>query len=194
MKREEAIYCLKAQSERYSEVCEECPLYGQTGVDHCCEDALQMAITALQNQPVWIPVSERLPEKNGKYLVFLTNPVRNQSDNVFTSWYNVYYKEFETEKSLDYVKAWMPLPEPYLESEMRMANRNRLHSNKLDAFRKWLIKTGWTIEEPKGIWEVLRAKKAGRKNPLIVYQKMNKEHLSVLDRDIDVIKRFLQEK
>jgi len=51
MKREEAIYCLKAQSERYSEVCEECPLYGQTGVDHCCEDALQMAITALQNQP-----------------------------------------------------------------------------------------------------------------------------------------------
>lgn len=39
MKREEAIYCLKAQSERYSEVCEECPLYGQTGVDHCCEDA-----------------------------------------------------------------------------------------------------------------------------------------------------------
>jgi hypothetical protein len=117
MKREEAIYCLKAQSERYSEVCEECPLYGQTGVDHCCEDALQMAITALQNQPVWIPVSERLPEKNGKYLVFLTNPVRNQSDNVFTSWYNVYYKEFETEKSLDYVKAWMPLPEPYRESE-----------------------------------------------------------------------------
>lgn len=47
----------------YSEVCEECPLYGQTGVDHCCVDALQMAITALQNQPVWIPVSERLPEE-----------------------------------------------------------------------------------------------------------------------------------
>lgn len=124
MKREEAIYCLKAQSERYSEVCEECPLYGQIGVDHCCEDALQMAITALQNQPVWIPVSERLPEKNGKYLVFLTNPVRNQSDNVFTSWYNVYYKEFETEKSLDYVKAWMPLPEPYRESEEEDEKRN----------------------------------------------------------------------
>lgn len=48
MKREEAIYCLKAQSERCSEVCEECPLYGQTGADHCCEEALQMAITALQ--------------------------------------------------------------------------------------------------------------------------------------------------
>lgn len=61
----------------------------------------------------WIPVSERLPEENGKYLVFLTNPVRNKSDNVFTGWYNVYDKKFETENSLDYVKAWMPLPEPY---------------------------------------------------------------------------------
>ena len=57
MKIEEAIYCLKAQSELYSEVCEECPLYGQTGVDHCCEDALQLAITALQNHPMWIPCS-----------------------------------------------------------------------------------------------------------------------------------------
>ena len=74
-----------------------------------------------------------------------------------------------------------------------MANRHTLHSNKLDAFRKWLIKTGWTIEEPKGIWEVLRAKKAGRQNPLIVYQKTNKEHLSVLDRDIDIIKDFLRD-
>lgn len=74
-----------------------------------------------------------------------------------------------------------------------MANRHTLHSNKLDALRTWLIKTGWTIEEPKGIWEVLRAKKAGRQNPLIVYQKMNKEHLSVLDRDIDIIKDFLRD-
>lgn len=74
-----------------------------------------------------------------------------------------------------------------------MANRHTLHSNKLDALHTWLIKTGWTIEEPKGIWEVLRAKKAGRQNPLIVYQKTNKEHLSVLDRDIDIIKDFLRD-
>ncbi len=61
----------------------------------------------------WIPVEERLPEKNGKYIVFLTNPVRNKSDNVFAIWYNEDDKEFETENSLDYVNAWMPLPEPY---------------------------------------------------------------------------------
>lgn len=218
MKREEVIYCLKAQSERYSEVCEECPLYGQTGVDHCCEDALQMAITALQNQPVWIPVSERLPED---YVPVNITWVNHNPDPYYASikdvpftatgicykgkwyWYSVvcedylkeygYYEPDVVDDEIE-IKAWMPLPKPYRESEKRMANRNTLHSNKLDAFRKWLIKTGWTIEEPKGIWEVLRAKKAGRQNPLIVYQKMNKEHLSVLDRDIDVIKRFLQEK
>ncbi len=67
MKREETIYCLKAQSERYSEVCEECPLYGQTGVDHCCEDALQMAIITLQNQPVWIPLPETYRESEVEY-------------------------------------------------------------------------------------------------------------------------------
>lgn len=108
MKREEAVKILNQLVNMLS---------NDFGDSELCEDALQMAITDLQNQPVWIPVSERLPEKNGKYLVFLTNPVRNKSDNVFTGWYNVYDKEFETENSLDYVKAWMPLPEPYRESE-----------------------------------------------------------------------------
>lgn len=108
MKREEAVKMLNQLVNMLSD---------DFGDSELCEDALQMAITALQNQSVWIPVSERLPEKNGKYLVFLTNPVRNKSDNVFTGWYNVYDKEFETENSLDYVKAWMPLPEPYRESE-----------------------------------------------------------------------------
>jgi hypothetical protein len=43
-----AIYCLKAASELNTEMCEECPLYGQTGADHCCEDALHVAIKALE--------------------------------------------------------------------------------------------------------------------------------------------------
>ncbi len=43
-----AIYCLKAASELNPEMCEECPLYGQTGADHCCEDSLQVEIKALE--------------------------------------------------------------------------------------------------------------------------------------------------
>lgn len=74
-----------------------------------------------------------------------------------------------------------------------MADRHRLHINKLDNFREWLIKDGWELEEPKGLYEVLRARKSGRQNPLIVYKKNSaKEHLSVLDRDSGVLSAFLK--
>lgn len=75
-----------------------------------------------------------------------------------------------------------------------MADRHRLHISKLENFKEWLIKDGWDIEEPKGTWEVLRARKSGRNNPLIVYTKMDaKEHLSVMDRDSGVIGAFLRD-
>lgn len=48
MSEDEAIYCLKAGSERYSHVCEECTLYGETGCDHCYNDANDVAIKALE--------------------------------------------------------------------------------------------------------------------------------------------------
>lgn len=141
MKREEVIYCLKAQSERYSEVCEECPLYGQTGVDHCCEDALQLAITALQNQPAWIPVSERLPEDYVPVNITWVNHnpepyYADIKDVPFTAtgicykgkwyWYSAVcedylkeYGDYEPDVVDDEIEitAWMPLPEPYRESE-----------------------------------------------------------------------------
>ena len=51
MTREEALYCMKANSILHSEICEECPLYGDTGVDHCFEEALYEAIKALEQEP-----------------------------------------------------------------------------------------------------------------------------------------------
>jgi hypothetical protein len=122
MKREEAIYCLKAQSERYSEVCEECPLYGQTGVDHCCEDALQMAITALQNQPFWIPVIERLPEEPEENEIFDNKPLELYLVSIkgdpypFRAFWNG--KFFTNGWQKCEVTAWIPLPETYRESEV----------------------------------------------------------------------------
>lgn len=75
-----------------------------------------------------------------------------------------------------------------------MANRNTLHISKLDAFKEWLVKDGWELEEPKGRYEVLRARMPGRKNPLLVYEKLDaKEHLSLLDRDTGVIGAFLRD-
>lgn len=76
-----------------------------------------------------------------------------------------------------------------------MADRRTLHINKLEDFKEWLAKDGWTIEKPKGIYEVLRARKPGRQHLLLIYKKDSaKEHLSYLDRDEGVIRAFLRDK
>lgn len=58
MKREEAI---KLLNDIHSQCCDTANILCTLDADKRC-DALQLAITALQNQPVCIPVSERLPE------------------------------------------------------------------------------------------------------------------------------------
>ena len=51
MTREIALHCMKSASELERELCEECPIYGQTGCDHCYEDALQYVIDMLEQEP-----------------------------------------------------------------------------------------------------------------------------------------------
>ena len=62
----------------------------------------------LEQQPKaeWIPVNERLPEKAGKYLVTVKN------GNVYAVVYDAFSGQFQCAAT-----AWMPLPEPYKESE-----------------------------------------------------------------------------
>ena len=55
-----------------------------------------------EKQSKWIPVSERLPEKNGKYLVTVRN------GNVYAGVYDAFSGRFQCAAI-----AWMPLPEPY---------------------------------------------------------------------------------
>lgn len=105
MKIEEAIKMLKQLVNMLSD---------DFGDSELCEDALQLAITALQNQPVWIPVSERLPEKSGSYLTWV-----RYDNKEFMSIEDIdcegIFKEWNFTGKVLY---WMPLPEPYRESEV----------------------------------------------------------------------------
>lgn len=74
-----------------------------------------------------------------------------------------------------------------------MANRHLLAVNKLEDFKSWLVKNGWQIEQVKGKYEVLRARKETEKLPLIVYKtdKQGLVHLSVSDWNAQFVNQYL---
>ena len=75
-----------------------------------------------------------------------------------------------------------------------MANRHTLHINKLDSFKKWLVKGGWELLPlSNNPYEVLRAQKTGKQYPLIIYSGKSSEHLSLADRDMSVVGAFLRD-
>lgn len=46
--KEAVLHCLKAMIDE--ELCEECPLYGTTGTDHCEKDCVRLAIEELEKK------------------------------------------------------------------------------------------------------------------------------------------------
>jgi hypothetical protein len=81
------------------------------------------------------------------------------------------------------------------QEDKHMANRSLLHRSKIEDFKNWLKEDGWKIEQPKGIYEVVRATKGTRK-PLIVYTRDNKgnEHITVQDRDVPVVRAYIRDR
>lgn len=73
-----------------------------------------------------------------------------------------------------------------------MAERCLLHKNKLELLKWWLSSRGYEIQNTKGIYEVLRAKK--RKETIIIFEKDRaKEHLTVQQKDHKLIRQFIRE-
>jgi len=77
-----------------------------------------------------------------------------------------------------------------------MANRALLHRSKIEDFKNWLQEDGWQIESTKGIYEVVRATKEGRR-PLIVYTRddnKGKEHMTVQSRDEGIVRAYIRDR
>ena len=88
-------------------------------------EALDMAIKALELQPEWIPVSERLPESSGVYIVsrWFSDGYESRilTDACYFDGTNIWHNDIGINHSRDYLNekivAWMPLPEPYKEKQ-----------------------------------------------------------------------------
>jgi DNA-directed RNA polymerase subunit RPC12/RpoP len=51
------LHCLKSMIDE--EACEECPIYGMTGTDHCEKDCVRLAINALEREPCTDAISRK---------------------------------------------------------------------------------------------------------------------------------------
>ena len=70
-------------------------------------DNLYERIKAIPSADKWIPVSERLPEEDGCYLVTTTG-TNNDIIDIAHYTEGIWHKASR-------IKAWMPLPSPYIE-------------------------------------------------------------------------------
>lgn len=52
-----------------------------------------------------------------------------------------------------------------------MKNRTTVHHGMLTDLALYLKQSGWTLEEPNGEYEVLRARKPGYPRPLLVHDR-----------------------
>ena len=82
--------------------CEGCPMEEKCNeIDMCCIDDWWNE-EYKEPKTEWIPVTERLPKKTGKYLVTVRN------GNVYAGTFDETSGRFQCAAT-----AWMPLPEPY---------------------------------------------------------------------------------
>ena len=88
-----------------------------------CDDAIEQLPSVIPQEPRWIPVSERLPEKNMSCLVsvgeFHFTEIAMYSDLMGTIDHKIFWQgHYGKDNYINitkYVCAWMPLPRDYRE-------------------------------------------------------------------------------
>ena len=78
-------------------------------------DYVISGIEALPSAQQWIPCSERLPEKNGDYIVSLEDCVYPWASWFNGKWFMLPIGSIARDFGEHEILAWMPLPEPYKE-------------------------------------------------------------------------------
>ena len=87
--------------------------------DSICGQQAIDELLKLPSENEWIPVTERLPKKDGAYLVTVeTHRERTKEVLVSTGSYISRFKPFHWFCSVGKVTAWAPLPEPYKGGEV----------------------------------------------------------------------------
>ena len=73
-----------------------------------------------------------------------------------------------------------------------MAERCLLHQSKIELLKWWLCSNGYELQDTKGFYEVLRARK-GKETVIIFRQSDKHEHFTVQQKDYRLIRQFVKE-
>lgn len=70
-----------------------------------------------------------------------------------------------------------------------MKNRTTVKHGMLEDLKEYLVRSGWTLEEPKGEYEVLRARKKDYPRPLLIHDRSTGGcGYSIDERDMKIYK------